>query len=119
MQALVIPILALSFFCTMLADEASAQGRITVYVTQAGEESGFTARGADDSVLDLTKALSKKKRLAIVNSKAEADIVIRVDSRDSHRETAGVSTYRTKDGKTHAYTYSNTERTAACHARSG
>jgi hypothetical protein len=110
MRKLLIPIMALSFFGVMHAQVAAAQGRITVYVTQAGEESGFTSRGADDSVLDLTKSLSKKRRLAIVNTKAEADVVIRVESRDSHLQTAGVNTYKTKDGKTHAYTYSNNER---------
>jgi YD repeat-containing protein len=110
MRKVLISVVALSFFAVMRADVASAQGRITVYVTQAGEESGFTARGADDSVLDLTKSLSKKKRLAVVNSKAEADIIIRVDSRDSSLKTAGVNTYKTKDGKTHAYTYSQQER---------
>jgi hypothetical protein len=110
MRTLLIPVVALSFIFVMRADIAVAQGQITVYVGQAGEESGFTARGADDSVLDLSKALSKKRRLRVVSSKAEADVVIRVQSRDSHRQVAGVNTYKTKDGKTHAYTYSNNER---------
>lgn len=87
-----------------------AQGTVGVYVASADEGSGFTSKGTDDSVLDLTKALSKKRRLAIVRQRSEADIVVRVESRDSHHEMGGVYSYKDSKGKTQVYSTTKNER---------
>jgi hypothetical protein len=94
--------------------QTAAQDTVQVYVVASGEESGFSSKGTSDSVADLTKALNKKKRLSVVGSKEGADIVVRVQSRDSHLETGGVNTYKDHKGKTQAYTTSKNER--AVHA---
>lgn len=86
---------------------AYAQGdnAISVYVGAAGEKDGFTAVGASDSVADLTKALSKKKRLTVTPDRSQADVVVLVESRESHWETVGsVSSWTDKKGETHVYT---------------
>jgi hypothetical protein len=62
-------------------------------------------------VLDLTKALGKKRRLSIVHSKSEADIVVRVESRDSHYEMGGVASYKDSKGKTRVYSTTRKEDT--------
>ena len=110
MRGMVMSVVALS--CLALAGPAvvEAQGTVAVYVTSADEGSGFTSKGTDDSVLDLTKALSKKRRLSIIRSQSEADIVVRVESRDSHHEVGGVYSYKDSKGKTQVYSTTKTER---------
>ena len=79
---------------------AYSQTLIRVYV-QAGEGE-FAANGASDSALDLKRALQgKQKTLVVVESAAEADVVARVDSRRTRKETTAVNTYAntSKDGK--------------------
>ena len=89
---------------------AAAPRATRVYVTSADEGSGFTSKGTDDSLLDLTKALGKKRRLAVVYSRSEANIVVRVESRDSHAEIGGVYSYKDSKGKTQVYSTTKTER---------
>lgn len=81
----------------------SAQDKIRVYVTSAGEKEGFVAAGADDSVLDLTKAINKKKRLTTVESRDDADVVVLVENRESHWENGRVTSWTDSKGKTHTY----------------
>jgi hypothetical protein len=86
-----------------LSSIASAQNQVKVFVTAGAD--GFVAKDADDSVLDLTKALQKKRLLTVVFDEASADIIVRVEARSSALEVTGVTTYTTtKDGKrtTHA-----------------
>lgn len=69
-----------------------SQTLIRVYV-QAGS-GDFAANGAGDSSLDLRKALLGKSRtLRVVEAASEADIVVRIDSRNERKETASVNTY--------------------------
>lgn len=82
---------------------AAAQDTIRVHVMAAGEDAGFTSKGADDSVADLAKALGRKRRLMVVPSRSGADVVIRVESRDSHWETGGAYSYRDSKGRTQVY----------------
>jgi len=110
MRVVAMSVVCLSVLLLMRPELAAAQGTIRVYVTSADEGSGFTSKGTDDSLLDLTKALGKKRRLAVVNSRSEADIVVRVESRDSHAEMGGVYSYKDSKGKTQVYSTSKTER---------
>jgi len=72
-----------------------SQALVHVYV-QAGA-GDFAANGAGDSALDLRKALLGKSRtLQVVDNASEADVVVRIDSRNVHKETAGVNTYETQ-----------------------
>jgi hypothetical protein len=103
-----VVLLAVLFLARPAAIEA--QGTVGVYVMSADEASGFTSKGTDDSVLDLTRALSKKRRLSIVREQAEADIVVRVESRDSHREMGGVYSYKDSKGRTQVYSTTKNER---------
>lgn len=86
-----------------------AQTLVNVYV-QAGS-GGFAANGANDTALDLRKALLGKSRtLRVVESPEQADLVVRIDSRNDRKETGSVSTYasQSKDGKSgSATTYAN------------
>jgi hypothetical protein len=78
-----------------------SQRLVNVYVDGAGTD-GFTNAGAGDSAQDLTKALQgKDKTLRVVESAANADVIIRVNSRDSRKDVNSVSTYKNKsdDGK--------------------
>ena len=88
---------------------ASAQTLVNVYV-QAGS-GGFAANGANDTALDLRKALLGKNRtLRVVESPEQADLVVRIDSSNDRKETGSVSTYanQSKDGKSgSATTYAN------------
>ncbi len=77
-----------------------AQTLIRMYV-QAGS-GDFAANGAGDSALDLRKALLGKSRtIRVVDSPSEAEVVVRIDSRNVRKETAAVNTYanQSKDGK--------------------
>ncbi|MEK6396773.1 MAG: hypothetical protein V4734_01695 [Terriglobus sp.] len=92
--------MSLAVLLCVLPVSAVAQTLIRVYV-QAGEGE-FAANGASDSALDLKKSLlGKSKTLTLVESAAEADVVARVDSRFTRKETAAVNTYAntSKDGK--------------------
>lgn len=51
----------------------------------------------------LSKASSKKRRLAIVGRQSQSDVVVRVESRDSHRELGGVYSYKDSKGRTQVY----------------
>ena len=82
---------------------AAAQDTIRVHVMAAGEDAGFTSKGTDDSVSDLTKSLGRKHRLTVVPSRNAADVVIRVESRDSHWESGGAFSYRDSKGRTQVY----------------
>jgi len=110
MRAVVISVVVLSMLSLIWPESVAAQGPVRVYVTSADEGSGFTSKGTDDSLLDLTKALSKKRRLSIVNDRADADVVVRVESRDSHSEMGGVYSYKDSKGKTQVYSTTKTER---------
>jgi hypothetical protein len=82
------------------APNAIGQTLIRVYV-QAGS-GDFAANGASDSALDLRKALLGKSRtMRVVESPSEAEVVVRIDSRNVRKETAAVNTYanQSKDGR--------------------
>ena len=91
---------------------ARAQSLVHVYV-QAGS-GDFAANGAGDSALDVRKALLAKTRtLQVVDSPSEAEVIVRVDSRNIRKETASVNTYanQSNDGKTGTATTVPTVRT--------
>jgi hypothetical protein len=111
MRSLVGSLLVLGLVALAWPARAGAQDTVGVFVTAAGEEAGFASKSTGDSVLDLTKALSKKKRLSIVREKTAADIIVRVESRDSHREAGGVGTFEDRKGRTQAYVINKNERT--------
>src|SRR4051794_26124173 len=78
-----------------------SQRLINVYVDGTGTD-GFTNAGAGDSAQDLTKALQgKDKTLRVVESAADADVIVHINSRDSRKDINSVSTYKDKsdDGK--------------------
>lgn len=89
---------------------AMAQGPIRVFVTSADAGSGFTSNGTADSVADLTSALSGKRRLALVTTSNEADVVVSVESRDSHFESSGVYRYKDSRGRSQYYSGLRKER---------
>lgn len=93
------PILVLLSFVLLAAPSAFAQQLVNVFVT--GDNNGFSAAGATDSALDLQKSLANKKSLRVVNSPSEADIIVRIDSRDQRKEIQGytTNTNRSDDGK--------------------
>jgi hypothetical protein len=73
---------------------------IGVYVESGAD--GFTAAGGGDSSLDLAKSLrGKTKTLTVVDSAANADVIVRITSRDTRKEVGSVTTYGNKsdDGK--------------------
>lgn len=87
-------------FALTLTPTLWAQNLIRLYV-QAGNGE-FASNGANDTALDLIKAIQgKSKILTIVDSAANADLVLRVDKRDTRTVTTSVSTYanESKDGK--------------------
>jgi hypothetical protein len=90
---------------------AFAQQLVSVFVT--GDNNGFSAAGANDSALDLQKSLAGKKTLRVVNSPSEADIVVRIDSRDSHKEVDGftTNTNRSDDGRSSTRTTTSNDKT--------
>jgi hypothetical protein len=105
------PILAVLSLALFAAPCAVAQQLVNVFVT--GESNGFSAAGANDSALDLQKSLSGKKTLRVVNSASEADIVVRIDSRDSHKEVDGytTNTNRSDDGRSSTRTTTTNDKT--------
>jgi hypothetical protein len=92
------------------ATGALAQGPIRVFVTSADAGSGFTSNGTGDSVLDLSQSLNGKRRLMLVTSPAEADLVVEVETRDSHWESSGVYSYKDKRGRSQYYSGVRKER---------
>lgn len=108
MRRLILAVLNLAL---LAAPFAFAQQLVNVYVT--GDNNGFSAPGANDSALDLQKSLANKKTLRVVNSPSEADIVIRIDSRDSHKEVDGytTNTNRSDDGRSSTKTTTTNDKT--------
>lgn len=101
MQRRLIPGLSFLLFLIFLSPTGWSQQLINVYVDGASAD-GFTNAGAGDSAQDLTKALQgKDKTLRVVESAANADVIIRINSRDSRKDVNSVSTYKNKsdDGK--------------------
>ena len=95
-----LPLLATLVIGLSSVPHAFAQTLIRVYV-QAGS-GDFAANGAGDSALDLRKALLGKSRTVhVVDSPSEAEVVVRIDSRNVRKETASVNTYanESKDGR--------------------
>ena len=88
----------------------TAQDKIRIYVSGAGEKDGFVAAGADDSVSDLVKAINKKKRLMSVTSRSEADVVVLVENRENHWENGRVTSWTDSKGKEHVYQPVNNTR---------
>jgi len=78
-----------------------SQDHVRVYVA-AGSD-GLAGPGAGDSALDLAKSLMRKERLAVVQSESDADVVVRVQSRNTEHGVGGftTSTTKSKDGKSH------------------
>ncbi|WP_058187344.1 hypothetical protein [Terracidiphilus gabretensis] len=102
-------------FLTLLLGAAHgvwAQTLIRVYV-QAGSGE-FAANGAEDSAGDLSRSLAgKSKTLRVVENPSDADIVLRIDSRNVRKELSSVNTYTSKsdDGKKTTSTTSPTMQT--------
>jgi hypothetical protein len=92
-------VLAILSLALLTAPSAFAQQFVNVFVT--GDNNGFSAAGATDSALDLQKSLANKKSLRVVSSASEADIIVRIDSRDQRKEVQGytTNTNRSDDGK--------------------
>jgi hypothetical protein len=108
MRRLIPAVLSLALFA---APCAFAQQFVNVFVT--GDNNGFSAAGANDSALDLQKSLANKKTLRVVNSASEADIVVRIDSRDAHKEVDGytTTTNRSDDGRSSTKNTNTNEKT--------
>jgi hypothetical protein len=108
MRRLVLAVLSLAL---LAAPCALTQQLVNVFVT--GNNNGFSAAGANDSALDLQKSLASKKTLRVVNSPSEADIVVRIDSRDSHKEVDGytTNTNRSDDGRSSTKTTTANDKT--------
>jgi hypothetical protein len=108
MRRLTLAVLSLAL---LAAPSAIAQQLVNVFVT--GDNNGFSAAGANDSALDLQKSLANKKTLRVVNSPSEADIIVRIDSRDSHKEVDGytTNTNRSDDGRSSTKTTTSNDKT--------
>ncbi len=91
----------LSLLLVVASPTGWSQRLINVYVDGAGTD-GFTNAGVSDSAQDVTKALQgKDKTLRVVESAANADVIVRINTRDSRKDVNSVSTYKNKseDGK--------------------
>ncbi|MBS1801417.1 MAG: hypothetical protein JSS95_16515 [Acidobacteria bacterium] len=108
MRRLILAALSLAL---LAAPCAFAQQLVSVYVTS--DNNGFSAPGANDSSLDLQKSLASKKTLRVVSSAQEADIVVRIDFRDSHKEVDGYTSNRTTsdDGRSSTRTTTQNDKT--------
>jgi hypothetical protein len=108
MRRLILATLSLAL---LAVPTAFSQQLVNVFVT--GDNNGFSAAGANDSALDLQKSLANKKTLRVVNSPSEADIVVRIDSRDSHKEVDGftTNTNRSDDGRSSTKTTTSNDKT--------
>jgi hypothetical protein len=104
-------VLAFVSLVLLAAPCALAQQIVNVYVT--GDNNGFSASGANDSAIDLKKSLASKKTLRVVDSPSEADITVRIDSRDQRKELQGytTTTNRSDDGKSSTKTTSANDTT--------
>jgi outer membrane protein assembly factor BamE (lipoprotein component of BamABCDE complex) len=89
MRRLVFAVLSLTL---LAAPCALAQQLVNVFVQS--DNNGFSAAGATDSALDLQKSLRNKKSLRVVDSPSEADVIVRIDSRDQRKEVDGYTTNR-------------------------
>jgi hypothetical protein len=71
------------------AKDAAPEQTVTVYVTSAGAKDGFTDPSKDnrDSVKDLRDSLNGRKGIRLTDARADAQIVLTVQQ----RETAGVT----------------------------
>lgn len=105
------PMLAILSLALLVTPSSFAQQLVSVFVP--GESDGFSAAGANDSALDLQKSLASKKTLRVVNSASEADIIVRIDSRDSHKEVDGytTNTNRSDDGRSSTRTTTTNDKT--------
>lgn len=94
-----------------IVGSALAQAPISIYV-QAGN-GGFAANGAGDSAADITASLQKRRGFQLADSPANADIILRVDSRNSRQETYSITTNanESKDGKSATATTTQNKKT--------
>ncbi|HEX2919505.1 MAG TPA: hypothetical protein VHN81_13385 [Edaphobacter sp.] len=108
MRRQILAVLSLALLAT---PSAFAQQLVSVFVT--GESNGFSAAGANDSALDLKKSLANRKTLRVVTSASEADIIVRIDSRDSHKEVDGytTNTSHSGDGRSSTRTTTTNDKT--------
>ncbi len=103
------------FFCLitiLCAQTAWPQRLINVFV-DAGAD-GFTSAGGGDSARDLAKSLrGKDKTLRVVDSAAEADVVVYIRSREEKKKLGSIITNVNKsdDGKNTTTTTRPTEET--------
>lgn len=104
-------VLAVLSLALLAAPCAFAQQLVSVYVTS--DNNGFSAPGANDSAIDLQKSLANKKSLRVVSSAQEADVIVRIDSRDSHKEVDGYTSNRTTsdDGRSSTRTTTQNDKT--------
>ena len=92
--------LVASLLLVLGAQAVWSQRLIGVYVESGAD--GFTAAGGGDSSLDFIKSLrGKNKTLQVVGSAANADVIVRITSRDTKKEVGSITTYGNKsdDGK--------------------
>lgn len=92
-------------------DDASRR-LIGVYVANGAD--GFTSSGGGDSSLDLAKSLGhKEKTLRVVDTAANADLVVKVISRNEVKEPGVITTSsnNSKDGKRQTATIVPTQNT--------
>jgi hypothetical protein len=100
MRRSLVAVMCVSLAC-LAPNVTLSQDHVRVYVATGTD--GIAGPGAGDSALDLLKALRHKERLTVVGSEAEADVVVRVQSRETAHGVGGFTTYTTKskDGKSH------------------
>jgi hypothetical protein len=93
--------LILASFALVLLSPACARAQQLISVFVTSDNNGFSGPGASDSALDLQKSLRNKKSLRVVDTAQEADVIVRVDSRDQRKEINGytTNTNRSDDGK--------------------
>lgn len=104
--------LILAFLILASPLPALSQQLINVFVQS--ENGGFTAPGASDSALDLQKSLrNKPKTLRVVDSESEADIIVRIDGRDSRKEVDSFTSNSntSKDGRSTTKTTTANDKT--------
>ncbi|MDE1163753.1 MAG: hypothetical protein PW792_17650 [Acidobacteriaceae bacterium] len=106
----VLTVVLLALF-SFAASHAFAQTPISIYV-QAGT-GGFAANGAGDSATDIAANLQKKRGFQIVDSPANADVILRVDSRNTRQEAYSITTNanESKDGKSATATTTQNKKT--------
>ncbi len=92
---------------------AAAAGQSPVHIFVQAGSGGLAAPGAGDSAADVRKALQSKRDLQVVESPAEADVVLRIDSRNERKDAGDTHTYAntSKDGKNTTVTSSQDTKT--------